>query len=83
MRRSFQYRAQGKRTQTLGTSKAKEKEPGTGKKRSDSRPSGGAYKGQHFARSQVSDMGIKSCHCEESQWKMEAMRRFQEHKQGL
>ncbi|GJS30557.1 reverse transcriptase domain-containing protein [Tanacetum coccineum] len=82
-RRSFQYRAQGKRTQTLGTSKAKEKEPGTGKKQSNSRLNGGAYKGQHFARSQVSDMGIKPSHCEESRWKMEAMRRFHRHKQGM
>ncbi|GKE20436.1 hypothetical protein Tco_1431948, partial [Tanacetum coccineum] len=43
-RRSFQYRAQSKRAQILGTSKAKEKEPDTRKKRSDSYPSRGSYK---------------------------------------
>ncbi|GKE80001.1 reverse transcriptase domain-containing protein [Tanacetum coccineum] len=52
-------RAWSKRAQTLGTSKVKEEKPGARKKRSDSNPSGGAYKGQHFLRSQVSDVGLK------------------------
>nr|GEY75237.1 hypothetical protein [Tanacetum cinerariifolium] len=56
-RESFQHRAQSKRAQTLGTSKAKEEKPGARKKQSNSHPSGRACKGQHFVRSQVSDAG--------------------------
>ncbi|GJR76065.1 reverse transcriptase domain-containing protein [Tanacetum coccineum] len=72
-RRSFKYRAQSKRAQILETSKAKEKEPDTRKKRSDSYPSRGSYKGQHFTRNIVSDVGLKPRRCEKSRWKMEAL----------
>ncbi|GJT92749.1 hypothetical protein Tco_1081594 [Tanacetum coccineum] len=63
-RRSLQHITQNKQAQTLGTSKAKEEKPGARKKQSDSHPSGRAYKGQHFTRSQVSDVGLKPCHRE-------------------
>ncbi|GKD70832.1 reverse transcriptase domain-containing protein [Tanacetum coccineum] len=70
IRKSFQYRAQSKRAQKLRTSKAKEEKPGARKKRSDTHQSGGSYKGQHFARSQVSNVGLKPCHCEKGQRKL-------------
>ncbi|GKA25573.1 reverse transcriptase domain-containing protein [Tanacetum coccineum] len=69
-RRSFQHRAHNKRAQTLGTIKAKEDKPGARMKRRNSHPSGGAGKGQHFVRSQVSDMGLKPYHREKGQSKL-------------
>nr|GEU49335.1 reverse transcriptase domain-containing protein [Tanacetum cinerariifolium] len=55
-KRNLQHRAHNKRAQTLGNSKAEKEKPSARKKRSDLHPSRGAYKGQHFTRSQVSDM---------------------------
>nr|GEZ84799.1 hypothetical protein [Tanacetum cinerariifolium] len=52
-------------------------------KRSDSNPSGGAYKGQHFTKSQVSDVDLKPFHREKSQWKMEVVCRLYGHKQSI
>nr|GEV36086.1 reverse transcriptase domain-containing protein [Tanacetum cinerariifolium] len=70
-RRNLQHRAQNKRAQTLGTSKAEKEKSSVKKKQSDLHPSEGAYKSQHFTRSQVSDVGLKPCHGEKGQWKME------------
>nr|GEU48520.1 hypothetical protein [Tanacetum cinerariifolium] len=54
---TFQHRVQSKRAQTLRTSEEQEEKLVARKKRSDLHPSGGAYKGQNFMRSQVLDVG--------------------------
>nr|GEW07748.1 hypothetical protein [Tanacetum cinerariifolium] len=54
-RRNLQHRPYNKRPQTLRTSEPEEEKTSARKKRSDSHPSEGAYKGQNFTRSQVSD----------------------------
>ncbi|GJY57795.1 reverse transcriptase domain-containing protein [Tanacetum coccineum] len=79
----IKIRAQSKQTQTLGTSKAKEEKLGARKKQSNAHLSGRAYEGQHFTRSQVSNVGLKPCHREKGQWKMEAVYAYKGYHQIL